>query len=224
MNLNNFDLNRVLRFLPLNVKSLMEQEFWVNKIYIAGGFIRDLVSGDRVNDIDLFVNNKAEAELLFAILKENHKTVITDNAFTICSKLPIQIIHRWTFNTPEEVLLSFDFTVCSSAVYYTKDSGWKGICHDDFYSDLAAKRLIYLSPKRDEAPGGSIIRVLKFYKRGYNIPLNNLSKVIARLMVDAEDCYKKENSEDSLHKYVDNKLFEVDPSAIPTFDDRDEKQ
>lgn len=225
MNLDNFDLNRVIRFLPSKIKSIMEQEFWKGKIFIAGGFIRDLVAGDKVNDIDLFVNNKAEAELLLSVLKGEKKVISTDNAFTICERLPIQIIHRWTFQNPEEVLLSFDFSVCATSVYY--DGSWKGICHERFYKDIASKRLIYLTPDREEAPGGSIIRVLKFYKRGYNIPLNNLSKVIARLMKDAEKCYDfnyPEGVEDSLHKYVDNKLFEVDPLAIPLFDDSDEKE
>lgn len=216
--LDNFDLNRVVRFLPLKIKSIMEQEFWRGKIFIAGGFIRDLVAGDKVNDIDLFVNNKAEAELLLSVLQGDKKVISTENAFTICERLPIQIIHRWTFQKPEEVLLSFDFSVCSAAIYYG-DDGWKGICHERFYKDIASKRLIYLVPDREEAPGGSMIRILKFYKRGYNIPLNNLSKVVARMMKDAENCYKQNDVEDSLKMYVDKTLFEVDPLAIPMFDD-----
>ena len=216
--LDNFDLNRVVRFLPSKIKSIMEQEFWRGKIFIAGGFIRDLVAGDKINDIDLFVNNKAEAELLLSVLQGDKKVISTENAFTICERLPIQIIHRWTFQKPEEVLLSFDFSVCSAAIYYS-DNGWEGICHERFYKDVASKRLIYLVPDREEAPGGSMIRILKFYKRGYNIPLNNLSKVVARMMKDAEDCYKHDDVEDSLKMYIDKALFEVDPLAIPMFDD-----
>lgn len=216
--LDNFDLNRVVRFLPSKIKSIMEQEFWRGKIFIAGGFIRDLVAGDKVNDIDLFVNNKAEAELLLSVLQGDKKVISTENAFTICERMPIQIIHRWTFQKPEEVLLSFDFSVCSAAMYYS-DNGWEGICHERFYKDVASKRLIYLVPDREEAPGGSMIRILKFYKRGYNIPLNNLSKVVARMMQDAEDCYKHDDVEKSLKMYIDKALFEVDPLAIPMFDD-----
>ena len=216
--LDNFDLNRVVRFLPSKIKSIMEQEFWRGKIFIAGGFIRDLVAGDKINDIDLFVNNKAEAELLLSVLQGDKKVISTENAFTICERLPIQIIHRWTFQKPEEVLLSFDFSVCSAAIYYS-DNGWEGICHERFYKDVASKRLIYLVPDREEAPGGSMIRILKFYKRGYNIPLNNLSKVVARMMKDAEDCYKSDNVENRLKMHIDKALFEVDPLAIPMFDD-----
>lgn len=50
-----------------------------------------------------------------------------------------------------------------------------------FYPDLAAKRLTYCAPKRIEEAGGSLLRVLKFYRRGYIIPLDSLAAVIARL-------------------------------------------
>ena len=45
-----------------------------------------------------------------------------------------------------------------------------GLCNIRFYPDLAARRLVYTSPLRNEDAGGSILRVLKFYQRGYRIP------------------------------------------------------
>ena len=223
MELDNFDLNRVCRMIPNKIKEVIESEFWRGKIFIAGGFIRDLIAGDKINDVDLFVNNKSDAELLLNILKENKKVVKTDNAFTIVDRLPIQIIHRWTFDNPEDVLKSFDFTICSATVYIDKNGIYKGICDDRFYKDLASKRLIYMNPVREEAAGGSLIRVLKFYKRGYNIPLNNLSQVISRLMIDANKCYEQKDIQHSLNMYINAKLFEVDPLAINQFDDTDEQ-
>ena len=89
---------------------------------------------------------------------------------------------------------------------------------DRFYADLAAKRLIYRSPLRNEDAGGSLLRVLKFYQRGYRIPLNSLGAVIARL-VNAVDEEKigafAGNHEQKLAKVLTALLHEVDPAIDP---------
>src|SRR5208283_3039247 len=63
---------------------------------------------------------------------------------------------------------------------------WTSLIDDEFYSDLAAKRLVYRSPVRNEDAGGSVLRLLKFYSRGFRIPLDSLGAVLARL-VDGVD-------------------------------------
>ena len=39
---------------------------------------------------------------------------------------------------------------------------------DEFYPDLAARRLVYTAPVRDEEAGGSLLRVRKFIERKDN--------------------------------------------------------
>jgi len=114
--------------------------------------------------------------------------------------IPIQFIHRWTFDAPEKVIASFDFTIASAALWYEKritDKGrWVSLCDDSFYADLAAKRLIYRSPVRVEDAGGSMLRVLKFYQRGYRMPLDSLGAVMGADVQGAFDHTKSDLSDE----------------------------
>jgi hypothetical protein len=80
---------------------------------------------------------------------------------------------------------------------------------------LAAKRLVYRSPIRNEDAGGSMLRVLKYYQKGYRIPLNSLGSVIARIVkaIDFEKVDAK--NEFQVGKIVTGLLREVDPDIDP---------
>jgi hypothetical protein len=126
----------------------------------------------------------------------------TDNAFTIDNDEwphPIQVIHRWSFKQPRDVLESLDFTICQAMIWYDREAkAWVGTCSADFYQDLAAKRLTYTSPVRDEDAGGSILRVLKYYQRGYRIPLDSFGRVLGRLLRGVkEENWSKRHSMDA---------------------------
>lgn len=188
-------------------KLLEEDRYWVRrrlpnalwkamlefktKIFVAGGFIRACIAREEVNDIDLFAPSKelaGKASRWIVSRGTGLSLVETDNAFTILGlSLPVQFIHRWTFKTAEEAIASFDFTIARAALWVgtEKDKQDHAIietaCDDRFYSDLAAKRLVYCSPARIEELGGSMLRVLKFYQRGYRIPLDSLGAMIARI-------------------------------------------
>ena len=77
---------------------------------------------------------------------------------------------------------------------------------------MAAKRLVYLSPVRSEDAGGSILRVLKFYKRGYNIPLDSLAAVIGRLN-SGVDHRATHGDPAQYEKVILGLLREVDPNT-----------
>lgn len=155
---------------------------------VGGGFIRACIAQEHAADVDVFAPDaeaaKAWAQLLFAKNPKAFRGVHeTDNAFTVIGgTLPIQFIHRWSFPSAEALLESFDFTIACAAVWWNSTARyWMSLADDRFYMDLAAKRLIYRSPKRNEDAGGSMLRVLKFYQRGYRIPLDSLGAVTARL-------------------------------------------
>lgn len=216
MELDIQDLRWAIRRLPSNLSKIMEDPEWSGKIFVGGGYLRSIVSNESVNDVDVFVGTKVEAELLAYKLTPNRNDVIvTDNAYTVKGKLPIQIIHRWLFDKPEDVSNSFDFTVCCAVIWYNTTTRWGSYCDDRFYIDLAAKRLVYRSPIRDEEVGGSMLRVLKYYQKGYRIPMDSLGKVIARLVSKVNFHAIDPGDNEWLAKVVTGLLIEVDPAIDP---------
>jgi len=215
MILSRHDLNFAVNRLPIALKKLMEDKEWEDRIFVGGGYLRSIVASEKVNDVDCFVRSVQDAEYLalkLAVKKED--IVKTDNAYTIKGKLVIQIIHRWLFEKAEDVSNSFDFTICCAVVYY-KDKKWQSFCDDAFYMDLAAKRLIYRNPIRNEDAGGSMLRVLKYYQKGYRIPLDSLANVIGRLVAGVESPVCKLSSVSQFSKVVCGLLREVDPDIDP---------
>ena len=217
MKLDKHDLKFSVMRLPKKLKDIMMNSDWKDKVFIGGGFLRSIVSRDPINDIDIFCSSKENAEILTYKLAERKDNIIkTDNAYTIKEKTPLQIIHRWNFDTPEKVCDSFDFTICSSIIFFNfENKTWDSICDDRFYIDLAAKRLVYRSPIRNEDAGGSFLRVLKYYQKGYRIPLDSMGAVIARLVKEIDTNKVDLQEEKSVAKIITGLLREVDPDIDP---------
>jgi hypothetical protein len=215
MKLDIQDLKWAIQRCPKNLQKLMKDPEWKNAIFIGGGYLRCTVANEPINDVDVFVKSEKEAELLAYKLCDDKRDVIkTDNAYTVKGKLIIQIIHRWCFERPEDVSNSFDFTICCAVIFFDGER-FDSFCDDRFYIDLAAKRLVYRCPVRNEDAGGSMLRVLKYYQKGYRIPLNSLGDVIARL-VKALDTDKLDiKNESQVGKVLTGLLREVDPDIDP---------
>lgn len=224
MKLSKHDLLWLIRRLPEPVAGLLRSS---PKLFVAGGYIRSVIANEPVNDIDIFAPSKDLAALASKSLSHRNEVAHeTPNAFTIKTHggNVVQFIHRWTFDTPEACLASFDFTIACAALWY--DGDWKTLADDNFYADLAGRRLVYRKPVRNEDAGGSMLRVLKFYQRGYRIPLDSLGAVIARLMsgVMQDEAARKafesmtEGWEDEIAKQATGRLREVDPMVDPTGD------
>jgi hypothetical protein len=230
--LNRQDLQWALRRTPAAVLKLLKDQ--ASKVFVGGGFLRACVAGEKAEDIDLFVASKANASLYAELLatKADGKVIATENAYTVKGyALPVQIIHRWVYEKPEDLMRSFDFTIAMAGFWWqgcvpateevpgTKE-GWRSICDDRFYEDLAAKRLRYTAPVRHEDAGGSLLRVLKFYQRGYRIPLDSLAGVTARLLNDVEAWKVLEgraaDREVQMAKVITGLLREVDPNIDPS--------
>ncbi len=237
------DLEWAVKRLPKKVTKLLQER--PHRLFVAGGYIRSRITGEKVSDIDLFAPSYEEAKTAIEDLTvdgyiDEHHTreelldlfkehiLETDNAFTAKGTRPmVQAIHRWTFDTPEEAIQSFDFTIAKAAIWWN-GINWMSICHPDYYADLAGKRLVYTSPVRKEAAGGSLLRVLKFYQKGYRIPLDSLAAVTARL-VNSIDFSKVDdndpqviskygplaNKEEALTFILSGLLREVDPNIDP---------
>jgi len=230
------DLNFVVRRIPRDIRTLMT-EF---NLYLAGGFIRETISGGEVKDIDLFGENKDSLKAHAMLLAERRgaKWHQTDNALTvICPpRMPVQFITRWVFDTPDGLVKSFDFTVCQAVIWFDKATKeWTSQACEDFYPDLSARRLVYTFPIREEEAGGSMLRVRKFLSRGYSIQADSLAGVIARLSLAVKPNElplrgdeSPENIEKATAKVISGLLREVDPllivDGLEPIDEHDERQ
>lgn len=248
------DLQFALLRTPKQLLGIMKRPEWAGKIFVGGGFLRSIVAGDEVNDIDVFVTSESAAHNLAAQLVEasgqlsapgtERLTWVTDNAITVkCFKPYIQIIHRWTFDSAKAVSDSFDFTCCCAAFWWESntasddiltcegDGQWRSVCDPRFYCDVAGKRLIYRNPIRNEDAGGSMLRVLKYYQKGYRIPLDSLADVITRLVQGVEFgvtssrsitlgqgrvCFDTPEGTQEFSRIICGLLREVDPAIDPS--------
>lgn len=212
-----FDLKFAVQRLPNNLIDLIKRTEWKDNLFIGGGYLRAIIAKEPINDIDIFCSNPKETELAAHILcKDKSQIIKTDNAYTIKDKIPLQLIHRWSFKNPKDVCDSFDFTICSAAIFFNFETkNWDSFCDERFYTDLAAKRLVYRSPQRNEDAGGSLLRVLKYYQRGYRIPLDSLGKVIARLVKELDMERLSIKDEPEVSKILTGLLREVDPNIDP---------
>jgi hypothetical protein len=226
------DQNMVLRRLPAGVRQLLKN----NILFVAGGFIREVIAGNEVQDIDVFGPDPFVLDSLADQLatERGGRTHGTQFATTVLAppRAPVQFIKKWNYSEPRKLLEELDFTICQACVWYEPGLGWASMCADDFYSDLAARRLVYTFPQREEAAGGSMMRVRKFLARGYRINADSLAGVVARL-VDKIDggrvagLMAMENipHERAMHKVVKGLLHEVDPLiVIDQVEPRDEEE
>lgn len=218
--LNQRDLYWVLRRAPKCVVELMKSQ---QSLFLAGGFVRACIANEEPSDVDLFAPDEERADLYARVLAgPDGRVWKSANATTIRRPdvaLPVQVIHRWTYARPEDLIESFDFTVAKSVIWCTSlrderthRAGWGSLTHNDFYADLAAKRLVYTMPKRNEDAGGSLLRVLKFYQKGYRIPLDSLGAVVARLVQGVDLAPKTEEEKAAA---IIALLHEVDPLQDP---------
>lgn len=172
--LNSRDLNRCVARLPDAVVTAMTEA--PGRVFVAGGFVRCAVTGEEIADVDLFVPTSEEAAVLAA--KLGGPMALTDNATTLLGfNPPIQIIRRWAYATAEDLIAAFDFTIAAAAVW-NDGTGWRSVCHADYYADVAARRLVYLR-LADNTTGGSLNRAFKFARRGYHIPAESLGDLVA---------------------------------------------
>jgi len=180
------DLNFICSRIPKDIRKALKDS--PGSLILGGGFIRATLAGERVTDIDLFgpTIDLVNVVALNLCAERRGKVHRSDNAITVLAppRIPVQFITRWTFNDPFTLINSFDFTICQAAVWIDHDGElykFHSVVSDDFYQDLAARRLVYTFPERVEDAGGSFLRVIKFVKKGYNVQPPSLAGVTARL-------------------------------------------
>lgn len=213
--LSSHDLRYVVERLPRDVRKLLSDH--PRRLFVGGGFIRATIAGEVPSDIDMFGDN---AEWLLSVahalvaVRPGARLHATKNAITVITpnRLTVQFITRWVFGNAADLIASFDFTVCQAAIWRhgrMSNDMWCSAIGNRFYQDLAARRLTYTSPERDEEAGGSMLRVIKYVKRGYSIQVASLGAVISRL---AEHPVVLGHVDKKLP--IADLLREVDPSLV----------
>lgn len=153
-------------------------------LFIAGGCLRASIAREPLSDFDIFAANldlaMRSANAMSEKLGGESLAPIASTQFAHTIKARgsvVQFIHRWAYDSAEQLIGSFDFTVACAALWW-EDDKWRSACADDFYPDLAAKRLRYTGAGD---PGGSVLRLLKFTKRGYGIAPEDVGTLLSRL-------------------------------------------
>lgn len=217
MELSQDDLRHVLRAMPRDARALMNDRAKrgiPGRIFLAGGAIRAIVAGEPINDWDFLGESPLAVEDFIRGLKASRSGIparihVSRNAQTLLTlgHSTVQGITRWCYAEPHRLLAEFDFTIAQAVIWRTAER-WESACSPDFYQDLAARRLVYTEPAREEDAGGSMLRVLRFVRRGYSISPENLSKVMARLLARYEP-----GSGMDMATVINGLLREVDPLA-----------
>lgn len=164
------------------------------RCFIAGGAIRSILSGENINDLDIFVDNEIDAYILYSCLKER-ADVTSTNALTKRISLSqtdratgnyvlgkyykssFQIIVR-TWGEPLEVLNTFDFT--NSMGFY--HIGTKSLYVSPEMSHSILTKELHFHTNTINYPFGIIQRTGKFIKQGYTISLAEHAKIVYKLL------------------------------------------
>lgn len=144
-------------------------------VFVAGGAIRDYLSGTDIKDIDVFVDSKEREDLIIAFFKEKGK-VINENDqlgnYTYKDKW-FQVIRGKYFPTATFLINSFDFTICQAALGLeaSKNEETNEIKYsvefragDTFFQDTLAK---HLRINTITFPLSTLERMQKYIQKGY---------------------------------------------------------
>lgn len=187
------DIKRVVYMLPEEIISMMKRH--PGKVIVAGGFIRALVAGEDIRDLDIFITSEKEAKSwanevdLDYEVKDKHLSTGPNEEFTY----EIQTVWRYEFKHPYEIPEQFDYTVVKAAIWFDEGSKSKlpnfiGICHERFYRDIARKALVFCC-ERDTERVTSIPRLLRYTQYGYSMDTKSMAEVILKtcLSLDLKD-------------------------------------
>jgi len=146
---------------------------------LAGGFIRDTLTGADPKDVDLWVRDDvAETAIHKALVQDTETFKVSPWATTYLSRwCPIQVI-KWEFTTLGDLLRHFDFSVCQAAVTYSDN--WIGLTSDEFTTDIINKVIHYNTEQHKFLAASDVWHMTRLLSKGYRIPKSELIQVMSR--------------------------------------------
>jgi len=197
-------IEKIPALAPLNAiideinDALDQKEGMVNesdpiKYWIAGGAITSAITGEKINDFDLF--SPTPEKLRDRLKKSIGYTTFEHDFFTNfrIANQKVQVITRYSPESQEAIFNTFDFTINCGAY-----DGLTFAYHDRFWQDIATKRLVV---NELFFPLKTMERVAKYSRRGYKVcpvGLLNIAKAINALQIDWDN-----PSENDLSFYPD---------------------
>lgn len=199
-------IEETLKKLHPELKEIMEIQSYRGKVFVAGGVIRSTYEGGVPADIDVFTtDNSVETAIKHELCLRKHVTkkrgiYTTDHALTLQQYSPaIQLISRWHFRSPVKVSEAFDFTCCTAVMWVRPNGDWAGIADVNFEDDIGKRLLRWTNPK-DAEIGGTLLRVLKYSRKGYNIIPEEFAKILAAYnKATASEFWKKTGGDCACH-------------------------
>lgn len=190
-------VKRLLANLPDIVKEILLGE----KAWVAGGYILSVITKAPIKDIDVFFQNYDEYSRAKSLLTAKYsnnadiKTLNGTTTFRFADGRPsIQLISNWLEDSPTKLLDKFDFTISQAALYVRY--GLFELTHiSSYFENIAKKELVY-NPN-DDFRGSSILRIIKYAGRGYNITTEELSIVLEALYANAYPTFDLEDKKKS---------------------------
>lgn len=172
MNLAPETVDAVLRFVPHAVKEILMH----NRVTLAGGAIRETVTGGAVKDIDIFCHSEAEALRLASTLGPVARSL---NAYNVTADgLPVQFVFFRDYTDAEDLISQFDFRACCAAVYWDVFQGWRGIAVDGFEQDCKRRVLTFLRQPKDAGSLVPLQRALRLAEKGWHLPAKQTEAIL----------------------------------------------
>ena len=186
------------------------QLWWLDKLlighkgYIAGGCFKNIFNNERVKDVDIFFENKADCLEAISYYKKEMKEHPSDwrfvygnekvwSVYSNKEKVRLELV-KSTFGKPKQVISEFDFTITKFAYYKNYDNVdeenymavFEIIFHEDFFEHLHTKRLVI----DDEMiyPVSTFNRVMRYARYGYQPCRETKIKIVTNLaMLDPKN-------------------------------------
>lgn len=191
--------------------------------FIVGGCFKDIFSGKKIKDVDIFFRNKedfAKAQIYFRDDKE-HYTPSYENDNVVAykhkkTKITVELCRK-AYGTPRELLSEFDFTIVKFAYYKVKTKTTSKASDDPFdymkidpdkpeNETIETKVLCddcffeHLYQKRlvvDDKitfPMGTFERMIKYIRYGYNPCRETKMKIAQSLNTAPEEIVRSNRS------------------------------
>lgn len=152
---------------------------------IAGGCFKNIFTGTRPKDIDIFFKNEESFKMAVETFNNEKgsytKIYETENVVGfehIKSKNKIDLVQRIFPKNEIELLNKFDFTITKASLH--KELGdFIFTCNDNFFEHLLLKKLVI--DDNMVSPISTFNRTYRYTRYGYNLCLESKAKLIVEL-------------------------------------------
>jgi hypothetical protein len=159
--------------------------------FIAGGCFRNIFNNEPIKDVDIFFEREGQFDSAKEFFKNSsayklaYETANTIAFEDIETRLIIELVKK-RFGKPEDILKSFDFTICQFALHYDEfdldfldNPAPRVIFHRYYFEHLHLKKLeMECIPQN---PVSTFDRLFRYTKYGYKVSRELKSQIICEI-------------------------------------------